>query len=182
MDEEILENEEKEVIEEQAPQNDAENMQITAKNDEETEISPSVSNEETPRAEEQEATDITASNKEEDEISALRAELQMERQKRIESESRIRAIDILEKRGLPRSLYEIISSQSDDEMEKRADTISEIIKDTVNSEIAKRLSTIPAPTKGGELLCKGAVKKMSLDEMQRLYKSDRALYRELIGK
>jgi hypothetical protein len=181
MDEEILENEEKEVIEEQIPPQDAENMQITAKNDEETEISPSEPNEAEPRAEEQ-GTEITASNKEEDEISALRAELQAERQKRIESESRIRAIDILEKRGLPRSLYEIISSQSDDEMEKRADTISEIIKDTVNSEIAKRLSTIPAPTKGGELLCKGAVKKMSLDEMQRLYKSDRALYRELIGK
>jgi hypothetical protein len=185
MDEQILENEEKEV-EMDTVQETEEIEEAQPEAIENNDESDGSTLENTPPAEEKSDTeDITKKENDtslENELSRLRLELETERQKRIETEGKIMAIDILEKRGLPRSLSEIIASSSYEESERRADIIAEIIRGTVNDEVAKRLSTLPMPQRGKESLTKGSFKGMSLDEMQRLYKSDKTLYLELAKK
>ena len=185
MDEQILGNEEKEAEMDTVQQTEEieEAQPEVIENKDESDGSTL---ENTPPAEEKSDTeDITKKENDtslENELSRLRLELETERQKRIETEGKIMAIDILEKRGLPRSLSEIIASSSYEESERRADIIAEIIRGTVNDEVAKRLSTLPMPQRGKESISRGTFKGMSLDEMQRLYKSDRTLYLELAKK
>ncbi|MBQ8163584.1 MAG: DUF4355 domain-containing protein [Clostridia bacterium] len=117
-----------------------------------------------------------------EEIKSLKAQLELERQKRVEGENRLFCIEALEKRGLPRSLSEFLTGQSNEETEKRVDRVSEIIKSSVNDEVSKRLSSLPQPQKSRGTMTKSSFKNLSLEEMQSLYKTDKTLYMTLAKK
>ncbi|MBO5212528.1 MAG: hypothetical protein J6B60_03210 [Clostridia bacterium] len=183
MEEEILNEKQKEAL-------DTDNVEAKNADIEKTEASEAEQELKEPSKPDEQKTTLPAPKTESSdkldsldaEIKRLKRELDEERKKRIEGESRLYCMEALEKRGLPRSLCEFLTAQSNDETDKRVERVAEIIKSSVNEEISKRLQGVPQPSKSAPVMSKSAFKNLSLDEMQRLYKTDKTLYMSLAKK
>lgn len=141
-----------------------------------------------PIAEPQENSDPAPMEKNDTEASEgnaleeLTRELEREREARLISENKLLCISILEENSLPRELCEYLTAPSEEETRKRAVEISKIIKRAVNDEVGARLATVKTPSQSKNSMTRAEFKSLSLSDMQRLYKTDKELYKELTNK
>ena len=113
------------------------------------------------------------------EKKALEMELEAERKMRRLSENRLYCSQLLKKHALPESLRDYLTLESEEEMEKIVADVAKIVKKAINDEIFERLATIPTPTEGKNSMTREEFKNLSLIDMQKLYKTDKELYKEL---
>ncbi len=109
----------------------------------------------------------------------LVAELERERAIRKMSENKLHCIKLLKECSLPSELCDYLTGDSEAETQKRVKEVSAIIKKAVNDEVKSRLATIHTPSQGKTAMTKARFKTLSLAERQRLYLSDKELYRQL---
>lgn len=109
----------------------------------------------------------------------LAVELEKERAQRIATENKLYCMQLLEKNALPRELCDYLTANSESETQKRVNEVSEIIKRTVNEQIKSRLATINTPSQGKTTMSKSQFRTLSLAERQKLYITDKELYKQL---
>ncbi len=109
----------------------------------------------------------------------LVAELERERAIRKMSENKLHCIKLLKECSLPSELCDYLTGDSEAETQKRVKEVSAIIKKAVNDEVKSRLATISTPPQGKTAMTRARFKTLSLAERQRLYLSDKELYRQL---
>ena len=122
------------------------------------------------------------SQEDERSIALLEAELAKEREARALCENRLLCMSLLDEAGLPRELGDYLATNDADETEKRVKCVAQIIKNAVNEAVRARLETIKTPARGRGELTRQEFKELSLADMQRLYATDKELYRALTGK
>ena len=115
-------------------------------------------------------------------VALLEAELEREREARALCENRLLCIRLLDECGLPRELGDYLATNDAVETEKRVKCVAKIIKDSVNEGVLSRLETLKTPSRSKSELTKKQFNEMSLADMQRLYVTDKELYRRLSGK
>lgn len=118
-------------------------------------------------------------NDEQRSLASLEAELAKEREARALCESRLLCIGLLDEAGLPRELGDYLATSDADETEKRVKCVAQIIKEAVNGAVRARLEAMKPPARGRGELTKKEFRELSLADMQRLYVTDRELYRRL---
>lgn len=109
----------------------------------------------------------------------LVAELERERAIRKTSENKLLCIKLLKESSLPSELCDYLTGDSEAETQKRVKEVSAIIKKAVNEQVKSRLATISTPSQGKTTMTRAQFKTLSLAERQRLYLSDRELYKQL---
>lgn len=110
------------------------------------------------------------------------AELEAERALRKRTEVKLACISMLEKCSLPISLCDYLTGDSIEETQKRVDEVSKIVKVAIGEGVKSRLATIPTPTECSCAMTRAEFKSLSLADLQRLYVTDKALYKELSNK
>lgn len=113
---------------------------------------------------------------------SLEAELEAERKKRKISENKLLCISLLQEHSLPSELCDILTSESAEETQKRVESVSKFVKKAINEQVRARLATISTPQQGKPAMTRAEFKRLSLSERQRLYVTDRELYRQLSNK
>lgn len=109
----------------------------------------------------------------------LERELEAERQKRIKSENKLHCIKLLKECSLPSELCDYLTGDSEQETQKRVEEVSAIIKKAINEQLKSRLATISTPSQGKTAMTRARFKTLSLAERQKLYLSNKDLYRQL---
>ena len=130
-------------------------------------------------AESEMRNDEQAQGEEQRSLASLEAELAKEREARALCESRLLCIGLLDEAGLPRELGDYLATSDADETEKRVKCVAQIIKEAVNGAVRARLEAMKPPARGRGELTKKEFRELSLADMQRLYVTDRELYRRL---
>ena len=110
----------------------------------------------------------------------LERELEREREARRLSEARLICLDLLDSEGLPRELGDYLTVSDEGETRKRVKDVSKIIKKAINEAVSARLETIKSPRQGKSPMTRADFKGLSLADMQRLYVTDKELYKQLI--
>lgn len=110
----------------------------------------------------------------------LERELEREREARRLSEARLVCLDLLDSEGLPRELGDYLTVSDEGETRKRVKDVSKIIKKAINEAVSARLETIKSPRQGKSPMTRADFKGLSLADMQRLYVTDKELYKQLI--
>lgn len=110
----------------------------------------------------------------------LERELEREREARRLSEARLVCLDLLDSEGLPRELGDYLTVSDEGETRKRVKDVSKIIKKAINEAVSARLETIKSPRQGKRPMTRADFKGLSLADMQRLYVTDKELYKQLI--
>ena len=143
---------------------------------EENEVLPEA---EADEGEEFAGEDEGVENQQDNTSNELEIELERERSLRKISENKILCLSLLQKQGLPMELCDLLVCENEDETRKRVEDVSKFVKKAINEEVSKRLATIKAPSEGKSSMTRAEFKTLSQSDMQRLYKTDKQLYREL---
>ena len=159
------------------------NAECEMQNDEQTRNAEcEMQNDEQERNAEREVRNDEQMRSDEQNLASLEAELEKEREARALCESKLLCIRLLDEYGLPRELGDYLATNDAVETEKRVKCVAKIIKDSVNEGVLSRLETLKTPSRSKSELTKKQFNEMSLADMQRLYVTDKELYRRLSGK
>ena len=118
----------------------------------------------------------------ENQLQDLLSELEAERARRIQAENKYECIRYLEEKGLPLSLVNVIGENSLDAMKGAIDTLSQIVGERVRDEVKSRLTSVTPPPARSMSPSYSDFQKMSLGDMQKIYSTDKQLYRELTNQ
>lgn len=89
---------------------------------------------------------------------------------------------VLSSRGLSAAFADIISITDDiEESQARIDTLDKLFKQAVAEEVKKRIGTGRPQVGASGVLTKEEFSKMSIADRQRLYNTDPALYKQMMG-
>lgn len=89
---------------------------------------------------------------------------------------------VLSSRGLSAAFADIISITDDiEESQARIDTLDKLFKQAVAEEVKKRIGTGKPQVGASGVLTKEEFSKMSIADRQRLYNTDPALYKQMMG-
>jgi hypothetical protein len=117
-----------------------------------------------------------------EERARLEAELAREREARELCQNQLLCQRLLDEHGLPRELGEYLATNDAVETEKRVNCVAQIIKSSINEGVLARLETLKSPARGKSSITKKQFNELSLADMQRLYVTDRELYKRLSQK
>lgn len=170
--------EEIEIVAEAEPQVDEVEKEETELQATETEIAEQAQEEQAPLSESEQGKDTEKPI----DTAELERELEKEREARLLCENKLLCMGLLEENGMPRELCDYLTVSDEGETRKRVECVSKIIKSAINEGVSQRLATIKSPTQGKNEMTKKEFKGLSLADMQRLYKTDRELYKQLTNK
>lgn len=135
----------------------------------------------TEQAENEPLPDNQASTAEARDIGELERELERERQMRIKSENRLYCISLLAKHALPSELSDYLTADNENETRKRVESVSKLVKKAINDEVSRHIAGVTPEAEGKSTMTRAEFKSLSLSDMQRLYRTDKELYKELSG-
>ncbi len=128
-------------------------------------------------------TETEIANQDQDTLEKeLLCELEAERARRIQAENKYECIRYLEEKGLPLSLINVIGENSLEAMKSAIDTLSQIVGERVRDEVKSRLTSVTPPPAKVMSPSYSDFQKMSLGDMQKIYSTDKQLYRELTNQ
>ena len=127
-------------------------------------------------------SDNQASEENKRDVSALEKELEKERTMRIKSENRLFCIALLTKYALPAELSDYLTAENEEETRKRVESVSKLVKKAINDEVSRHISTVKPEAEGKSTMTRAEFKSLSLSDMQKLYRTDKELYKELSSK
>lgn len=114
--------------------------------------------------------------------TSLEQTLAEERRMRLLSENKLLCISLLDTYSLPRELCDVLVSDNADETQKRVESVAKFVKKAINEQVKARLATVSTPTQKRTAMTSAEFKNLSLSERQKLYQTDRELYKQLSNK
>lgn len=95
-------------------------------------------------------------------------------------ENKHAAMQILADKNLPIELVDFVLAETAEEMNTKINTLEKTFNASVQTEIEKRLKgATPIKATGGNAMTKEDIRKMSLADQQKMYKSNPDLYKSL---
>ena len=83
---------------------------------------------------------------------------------------------------MPAELSDYLTAENEEETRKRVESVSKLVKKAINDEVSRHISTVKPEAEGKSTMTRAEFKSLSLSDMQKLYRTDKELYKELSSK